>query len=119
MTEACCRQSDARRRRARRGRSRSASLVRHARPAATRRTGSLRPPQGLNKIPNTLLQRVKRLVKSGGAKFRDVGLREVLVLVAQLGRSVDEPELRRTSDRRAHRIDEVEKTACGAGSHVE
>jgi hypothetical protein len=52
----------------------------------------------LNKIPNTLLQRVKRLVESGGAEFRDVGLGEILILVAQLARSVDEPDFRRTSD---------------------
>ena len=73
----------------------------------------------MNEISNALLQRVKRLVESGGAELFDVGLREVLVLVAQLGGGVDETDLRRTSDRRADRIDEVEKTPRGTRTDIE
>ena len=77
------------------------------------------PRKQMDKVPDTVLQRVKRLVEAGGAQFRHVGLREVLILVAQLGGSVDEPDIRRTSDRRADRIDEVEKASRGAGSDIE
>src|SRR5262249_18644009 len=115
----------ARRKPTRRGRSRSASLARRARPTAKDQKGSpggpLRPIGGkaADIIADPVLQRIKRLLEAGGAQFGDIRLGKILIAVSKLGWGVNKADIRLAAHRCGDRGDEVEKAPCGAGPDIE